>query len=507
MHAPVCSPTAQREKKVCTDPFALRMKRRTVTLVIFLLLSSLTFLYPRMASSFASLKPGIEPQQRGQTGRRARRPARNAKPRVDYSRFNHNRPEHRQRSCDSCHIVWAIEEKTRELTSDALDITDFPEHESCLDCHRQQFFRGARPVICSNCHNVVSPRSDSRFVFPKKNAASQFDNVFPHASHVKSTMLGQFKRIAGPSANLQSSCMYCHKVNPTAFKPAKGAPAEAFAPPAGTFMTTPTSHVTCFQCHFQKGVENRETPPLATECAKCHVSIAAPAATPVPTPKPASTPAKKASMATGTAASEVVIIPISMHASPQKPSSAGAQKPVAPVAPKATPAPTPIAAHNVPAQVWPERIVLKFAHDKDAHKKRMNDDGKEVAITCLQCHTAARKAMTLGDMRKKESKVQVPSCTSSACHSATSGTAQLGLSLYRELRDRGKEPKFECALCHTPPYSTAAEVPCGHYAAVYAKVKEEAKKKAKPGEEDAEVEKRTKGIKQLTPERCVGELK
>lgn len=469
------------------------MKRRTITLVIFLLLTSLTFVYPRPAPSSASLRPEPEPQRRGQTGHRARRPARAARPRIDYSRFNHNRPEHRQRSCDSCHIVWAIEEKTQEMTSDSLDIKDYPEHESCLDCHRQQFFKGARPVICSNCHNVVSPRSDARFVFPKKNATSQFDNVFPHASHVKSTMLGQFKRISGPNANLQSSCMFCHKVDATISKPAKGAPADAFAPPAGTFMTTPSSHVTCFQCHFQKGVENRETPPLAMECAKCHVNIAAAAA---------ATPAAIATASTtGTVAPITTPVAATAHASAQKPPAATPK----PVAQKATPSPTPIAAHSLPARAWPERVVLKFAHEKDAHKKRTNDDGKEVAITCLQCHTAARKALTLEDMRKN--KVQVPSCSSSGCHTATSGTAQLGLSLYRELRDRGKEPKFECALCHTPPYSTAAEVPCGHYAAVFAKVKEEAKKKAKPGEEDAEVEKRTKGIKGLTPERCAGELK
>lgn len=477
------------------------MKRRIITLVIFLLLSSLTFVYPRLAPSFASIEPGTEPQRRVQTGRRARRPARSARARVDYSNFSHNRPEHRQRSCDSCHIVWAIEEKTQEKTSDALDIKDYPDHESCIDCHRQQFFKGARPIICSNCHNVVSPRSDTRFVFPKKNAPSQFDNIFPHASHVKSTMLGQFKRISGPAANLQSSCMYCHKPNPTVFKPAKGAPADAFAPPAGTFMTTPSSHVTCFQCHFQKGVENRETPPLATECAKCHVNLAAAASSAA---KP--TPVAMAAATTGTVASKTTPTPATAHASVQKPTTVVAPKPAATVAKKPTPSPTPIAAHSVAARAWPERVVLKFAHEKDAHKKKTNDDGKEVAITCLQCHTAARKAMTLEDMRKKESNVQLSSCSSSGCHTATTGTAQLGLSLYRELRDRGKEPKFECAFCHTLPFSMA-EAPCGHYAAVFAKVKEEAKKKAKPGEEDAEVEKRTKGIKGLTPERCMSELK
>jgi hypothetical protein len=484
------------------------MKRRTVTLVILLLLSSLTFVYPRLATSFASLKPGIEPQRRGQTGRRARRPARPARPRIDYSRFNHNRPEHRQQSCDSCHTVWAIEEKTQEMTSDSLDIKDYPEHESCLDCHRQQFFKGARPVICSNCHNVVSPRSDARFAFPKKNARSQFDNVFPHASHVKSTMLGQFKRISGPDANLQQSCMFCHKVDATAAKPPKGAPADAYAPPAGTFMTTPSSHVTCFQCHFQKGVEKREQPPLATECVKCHVSIVpAPAATPTPTPA-------KSATATGATAQEVAFIPISAHALPQKPPAAGAPKPAVPVTQKPTPAPTPIAAHNVPTVAWPERAVLKFKHDKDYHKKRTKGDGKE--ITCLQCHSAARKAMTLEEMRKKESRVQVPSCTSSACHTSfSSSSTAKALSLFRELESRSKNETFECALCHTPPLSKKAEVPCGHYAAVYNAAKKDAEElKKEKGEKAktpeaimADLEKQLQRVKEITPAQCQAELK
>jgi len=89
--------------------------------------------------------------------------------------------------------------------------------------------------------------------------------------------------------------------------------------------------------------------------------------------------------------------------------------------------------------------------------------------------------------------VQLLTCASTACHTAVSGTAQLRLSVFRELRERGKDAKFDCALCHSPPVSTAAEVPCSHYAVVYASAVKE--------------KKNTKGIEGATPERCRDALK
>src|SRR5947209_16247189 len=66
-------------------------------------------------------------------------------------------------------------------------------------------------------------------------------------------------------------------------------------------MLTPTSHASCFQCHWQKGVENKDIEPLASNCAECHNNLALahqpkPAATPAPTArpaKPAATPGAK----------------------------------------------------------------------------------------------------------------------------------------------------------------------------------------------------------------------
>ncbi|MDQ3754078.1 MAG: hypothetical protein M3371_05030, partial [Acidobacteriota bacterium] len=43
----------------------------------------------------------------------------------------------------------------------------------------------------------------------------------------------------------------------------------------------------------------------------------------------------------------------------------------------------------------------------------------------------------------------------------------LKLSIFRELQGRRKEPAFDCAYCHLPPLSVAADVPRSHYAVVY----------------------------------------
>jgi hypothetical protein len=479
------------------------MKRRTVTLVIFLLFTSLAFLFPRLASSFAELRPGVEPQRRAQSGRRARRPS---KPQVDYSKFNHNRPEHSRKSdpehtwkCDSCHTILALTVKTPTgEPSGAVDVREYPKHESCLECHRQQFFKGARPVICSNCHTVVSPKSGTRFSFPKQNAKSEFALGFAHASHFKGTAQGMFKKVIGPKANIQASCVFCHKEDAREFKLAKAAAKDApeitFAP--RTFMTTPSSHATCFQCHFQKSVENRAQPPLANECAECHK------------------PPQTAAAATTTAAAVAGVqkptpTPVAAHATAQKP----------------VPSPTPIVAHNV-NQPWADRLAQKFPHDRAVHKERAEEKPgeveKRVAITCTQCHAAVRKAESLEEIRDKKNHVQLPSCSSSACHTAFSGKSTImAVSLFGELQARSKAvakgETSNCAVCHTPPTSTS-EVPCSHYVAVYNGAKKDAdeqkvkfdnkREKAKTPEQIKEtLDKRLQSVRDLTPQRCIEQLK
>src|SRR4051812_17899101 len=91
--------------------------------------------------------------------RRARRPpAATRVPTIDYSKFSHATRKH-QGACNTCHKLptenW---KKAREFP----DVADFPGHAACVSCHRPQFFKGARPAICANCHAKVSPKDDVR---------------------------------------------------------------------------------------------------------------------------------------------------------------------------------------------------------------------------------------------------------------------------------------------------------------------------------------------------------
>ena len=438
--------SAARESPQPRRSRGLFFRARTAAQIVVVAAACLVYVAPR-ARSASPPAPGAAPTGVWQPRRDARRAdARRANAR-DYSRFSHASEGHLRRDCASCHRIATFERP---------DLTDFPDHPSCIECHRRQFFAGARPSICSNCHTVVAPRGGARFAFPKPGAAGQFADVFPHANHVKTTSLIQFRKVIGEKANTQASCLYCHKADAgKRDAPARLQDANAPAPPAGTFMTTPTSHATCFQCHWRKGVDNRDQPPLADECARCHRNVAAGGIAAAP------------NAITFDAANAV---------------AGGARLTAAARRVPAVPTTT--------ARAWsvPERAVPKFVHELEAHKKKLNEEGREVPITCLQCHAAARKAATLETLRLRENRAGLPTCSSSACHTAVSGMAQLRLSVYRELRERAKDPKFDCALCHAPPASLAADAPCSHYESVLASAAKEGKS--------------TKGIEQLTPPRC-----
>src|SRR5690242_5184196 len=69
-----------------------------------------------------------------------------------YSDFPHSVQAH-QMECGSCHKFPSSNwEAVRPKESGFQDITDYPKHESCVGCHKQQFFKGRPPTICSICH-------------------------------------------------------------------------------------------------------------------------------------------------------------------------------------------------------------------------------------------------------------------------------------------------------------------------------------------------------------------
>jgi len=166
--------------------------------------------------------------------------------RIDYSQFRHRthvKPDNP--ACDSCHKFPTANWKDVR-TGDAAfpDVADFPKHETCLNCHRQQFFARQRPApaICSNCHVNVTPRETARFLFPslgdvtncgerKKNHVTDFSITFPHEKHE------------------DQECSTCHQLDKE-----------------GEIKANPNSHTVCFSCH---NVES-ELAPIPSTCNACH---------------------------------------------------------------------------------------------------------------------------------------------------------------------------------------------------------------------------------------------
>lgn len=260
-----------------------KMRRRTMILFFLALLMGAGFAYPRWASSTVQSNTG---RQRGRTQRRARVPVSRERGR-DYSKFLHASTAHRQQSCSACHDAptpnWR---QTRGFP----DVADYPGHDSCIKCHRQQFFTGARPSICTICHTRVSPRDDARFAFPKPASPGQFNIEFPHdkhqdviASHVAPQRLQEeapFVR-ASFTARAQSgeaaakrynNCAICHETLKSLAAP-HGGWRDGFIPAAETFKSVPTTHASCFNCHW------KTQEPTKDNCAGCHkLSTTAPRA-------------------------------------------------------------------------------------------------------------------------------------------------------------------------------------------------------------------------------------
>ena len=194
---------------------------------------------------------------------------------IDYSKFSHATQKH-QGACNTCHKIptdnW---QKTRAYP----DITDYPGHSACVSCHRPQFFRTDRPAICSVCHTKVSPRDDARFAFRKPNSLLQFSIIFPHDKHQDVIAQLQqpfvFRRVSfnhrvDDKAQLYNNCTICHVQQTDAPRPPNNAWADGFVPDTASFKTAPSSHASCFNCHW------KSQPPIASNCAGCHARAANP---------------------------------------------------------------------------------------------------------------------------------------------------------------------------------------------------------------------------------------
>lgn len=165
---------------------------------------------------------------------------------IDYSKFSHATKKH-QAECKTCHVV------PSKNWSKFPDIVDYPDHAACVSCHRRQFFKGARPPICSVCHSKTSPRDEARYAFRNPASRLQFTIEFPHDRH-QDVIARVFKRrsdLAHATPQNYNNCTICHATKTTTFKAA------------------PTDHGSCFNCHW------KSEPPIATDCNGCH-KLAAP---------------------------------------------------------------------------------------------------------------------------------------------------------------------------------------------------------------------------------------
>src|SRR6185369_14484560 len=153
--------------------------------------------------------------------------------------------ETRKLACESCHKFPTTNWKdVRQGDAAFPDVAEFPEHGTCLGCHRRQFFARQRPApaICSNCHVKVTPRDTARFMFPslgdlanhsqpKRNVVAEFAVEFPHDKHE------------------DQECVACHQLDKE-----------------GDVKTKPNNHGACFSCH---NVES-ELAPAPSSCNSCH---------------------------------------------------------------------------------------------------------------------------------------------------------------------------------------------------------------------------------------------
>jgi hypothetical protein len=166
---------------------------------------------------------------------------------VDYSRFSHATTKH-QAECKTCHVI------PTKNWSRFPDIADYPDHKACVSCHRPQFFKGARPQICSVCHSKTSPRDEVRYAFRNPVSRRQFAIEFPHDKH-QDVIARLFNSRppqradlahAPPQQQNYNNCTICHASQNT------------------TFKDSPMDHGSCFNCHW------KSQQPVAANCNGCH---------------------------------------------------------------------------------------------------------------------------------------------------------------------------------------------------------------------------------------------
>jgi len=251
------------------------MKRRVLLIMVFAAaIAAITVAQTRRRPP--STRPTTQPQApRGSAAK--------------YSAFLHASEKHKGLACNACHKIPTAWNAKREFP----DVADFPDHDACVRCHRQQFFTGQAfsgtgPAICTVCHLRAAPREEKRFAFGKPNAANQnpkpkdqrqFTIEFPHDKHQNVIASEGWHRLQSVSFESHhrlksmplddkkpdyNNCTLCHQRNDQVMV----APLVPTSDPSNLankfFKTTPHSHDACFDCHW------KNQKPVSDDCAGCH---------------------------------------------------------------------------------------------------------------------------------------------------------------------------------------------------------------------------------------------
>lgn len=396
--------------------------RRVIVLTLLASLAALIFFYPRESSSAMVV---AQRQRRKQTQRR--RPASGASATSKYAHFKHlsHRLPKAKLNCSGCHTIpSAAPYENADPAAQPSDVAaasnpkikGYPYHDSCVRCHRTEFFKGAAPPICTVCHTRSNPRLTAREIYPfpklsTKDWEPEFPGYFPHDKHQRviartrkpldgdgpgwSLVRASFSRQAQTQTAEPENCATCHltdKRQPVAIEVGSS---DKFTPPEGTFKTVPSGHADCFNCHWDSQKPTRD------ECDGCHLTPDA--------------------------------LAKEKRASSSKAPLPGLNSPKAALWFKDWPG------------KWPLRLSLKFNHESKNHN----------TFGCTTCHINIDKMKTL-DIPKAD----VPITTCVQCH--LKDAVEVKTSLSREMSARKKDSKFICTSCHTS--IIGREPPkCSHY--------------------------------------------
>ncbi len=383
-------------------------KIRLIIVLLFLCNIFSVFFYPRLLEKISGSENRATPTPPSKKARV--KPS----PQSKYANFQHKTHLNLKLACDSCHKVpTANWDKVRSKEMAFPDVTDYPQHQSCINCHRPQFFSGKSPAICSNCHTNPSPKDSSRHPFanpreifdtsPKgKTAESDFQVYFPHDKHIdivsqnENQLSPMFVNVSMKRA--EESCSVCHQT----YKPQDKSDDEFFTTPPkdlgegfwlkkGTFKTAPIGHTNCFTCHsVDTGII-----PAPTNCGTCHK------------PKQAETKSDfdfKLAEKIGVT----------------------------------------------------DKLMLDNWKWRDASGKFRHEFSSHAEMSCSTCHNVA----TMNTADSKSKKVAVLSC--SPCH--ITATSDDGGILNFEIDSRKKDGKFDCVKCHISLGKEA--VPSSHTKAI-----------------------------------------